>query len=238
MDTLARFGFTRIEKAFSSSDLDFCESEISSLMTGHRVTATLMKTDMSGRNDLSKSDQIEFKRPSLISRKLRTSNVFTCCRRIANSYFGGRSYYLFDHAIYKLPRGQTITPWHQDQAYLGSTTTPSLHFWIPFQDTDSHNGTLQFVKENYYEMLPHESAYATNSHTLKVRVPPQRNIHTLKINRGDVSLHTPLTLHSSLPNNSDEVRKVWIIHFGPKPEWHKHWLKLKTLIRLPKNRLK
>jgi len=32
---------------------------------------------------------------------------------------------------------------------------------------------------------------------------------------GGVTVHTPLTLHYTSPNITDDVRRAWIIHFGP-----------------------
>jgi hypothetical protein len=69
------------------------------------------------------------------------------------------AYYLFDHAIYKMPKNHMGTPWHQDQAYLGpNTTVRSVHFWVPFQDTCEGNGTLLFADQKPEGLLPHKQA--------------------------------------------------------------------------------
>jgi len=138
---------------------------------------------------------------------------------------------LFDHAIYKMPRGSTITPWHQDQAYLGKVpSVRSLHFWIPLQDTNSVSGCLRFVPGSHKNaLLPHASAYVGNPHVLSVNLDAIRAVD-VPLHKGDVSIHTSLTLHSAGANRSDAIRKAWIIHFGDKPRWFKHLMKARDLL--------
>ncbi|PUA28567.1 MAG: hypothetical protein B0W54_19220 [Cellvibrio sp. 79] len=227
---LERAGFCRVKNVFSSEDLDYCEIIISSMMEKKGIFLDRLKTDMSSKF-YPECQQLELTRPALLSAKLRKSLIYKRCHSIAKEYFGGRAYYLYDHAIFKMPNSPTITPWHQDQAYLGADVDiPSLHFWIPFQDTGIDNGAMQFVVGRHSELLKHQLAYQQNSHVLTVTDLPANDIFTMNINRGDVSLHTNLTLHSSLANNSELPRKAWIIHFGKKPEFYKWFYKVKTLI--------
>ncbi|HTF94659.1 MAG TPA: phytanoyl-CoA dioxygenase family protein [Cellvibrio sp.] len=223
--------FLKIENIFLENDLDTCETIISNLLESKGVFLSKIRTEMSENPRILKQQQLEIKRPSLLSRQLRESAVFNHCKKIAADYFDGHAYYLFDHAIYKMPGSQTITPWHQDQAYLGSDIIiPSLHFWIPFQVTTIENGAMQFVEHKYSHLLPHVAAYTTNPHVLKVADKPTGNIYTMNINKGDVSIHDHLSLHSSTANKSTHIRKAWIIHFGQKPEWYKHWLKVRKYL--------
>lgn len=221
-------GFCRVQDVFLSEELDCCEKIITSIMERNGFFLGLLKTDMSVDNDCERK-QLELLRPSLLSVALRKSQIYKQCYSIAKEYFGGSAYYLFDHAIFKMPNSSTVTPWHQDQAYLGDDMIiPSLHFWIPFQNTDINNGAMQFVKGSHYELLEHKLAYQNNEHILTVVNTPENNIVNMVINRGDVSLHTNLTLHSSTANNSDLPRKAWILHFGRKPEFYKQLFKVRN----------
>jgi ectoine hydroxylase-related dioxygenase (phytanoyl-CoA dioxygenase family) len=157
--------------------------------------------------------------------------VYAKCERAAEALLERRAYYLFDHAIYKMPRSGAATPWHQDQAYLGkSAGIQSVHFWIPLQDTDATNGCLRFVPHSHEaELQPHVSAYAANPHVLRTCSDYSGRAVAVPLRKGDMSIHTNLTIHSSGANESNTVRKAWIIHFGDRPLWYKRMLQLKDL---------
>lgn len=224
------FGFCRMQNVFPNAELDYCDSIITEMMEKEGFIVDLLKSDMSGDDDI-KQQQLEILRPSLLSVSLRKSQVYKQCYLIAKEYFGGSAYYLFDHAIFKMPNGTTITPWHQDQAYLGDDVIiPSLHFWIPFQDTDANNGAMQFIKGSHHELLKHTLAYQNNSRVLTVVNCSENNCVSMDIKRGDVSVHTNFTLHSATANQSESPRKAWIIHFGKKPEMYKRIVKVKNFL--------
>lgn len=222
-------GFYKIENAFTQHELNACEQRLTHLMFRESRSVKMFKKNMSAQPGESKSGQMEILRPSLLCNSLRSSAVFKRCHAIAATYFAHKAYYLFDHAIFKMPQSTTITHWHQDQAYLDAgITLPSLHFWIPFQDTTAINGAMQFASAVPTGLQHHEQAYPDNPRILKVVNPPTENVHTMEICHGDVSIHTNLTLHSATQNRSHGVRKAWIIHFGPCPNWYKHWLRIRN----------
>ncbi len=225
---IQRVGFCKIEKVFSNAELERCEKLLDAMMDKDGILLNYFKGDMSSENNARQ--QRELVRPAMLSFRLRRSAIFKRCFQIANAYFG-KAYYLYDHAIFKMPNSTTVTPWHQDQAYLGNAVIiPSLHFWIPFQDTYVNNGAMQFVAGSHHGLVPHMLAYPENPHVLKVIEEPHEHVCTMDIRRGDISLHTNLTLHSATTNNSESIRKAWIIHFGQQSEWYKRRLKLKQFI--------
>ena len=172
--------------------------------------------------------QLELSHIALVSRTARRSEVLAICRQLAADVLGVRPYYLFDHAIYKMPKNHMGTPWHQDQAYLGpSTIVRSVHFWIPFQDTCEENGTLFFADCKPEGLLPHKEVNPAGSGLLCVSVAPAGPVHVLQAKKGDISIHTNLTLHAASENYSDQTRKAWVVHFGDRPVWYKHWLQLR-----------
>ena len=76
---------------------------------------------------------------------------------------------------------------------------------------------------------PHTSAYTNNAHVLRTSADYREGAIDLPLRKGDVSIHTNLTIHSSAPNRSDDVCKAWIIHFGDKSIWHKRVMQLKDV---------
>jgi hypothetical protein len=223
-------GFSSADNVFPAYDLDLCEQLLSEITTSNSRWVSRFRNKM--LTESSTEQQIEVIRPSFLNKQLRNTEVFKRCKNIADSYFGAKTYYLFDHAIYKLPNTSAITPWHQDQAYLGKDIIiPSIHFWIPFQDTSLLNGTMQYVEGSHTQLAEHTSAHPGINAVLKVTNTPIHNIFTMSIKRGGLSAHTNLTIHASTCNTSMETRKAWIIHFGTKPEWYKHILKLKNNLK-------
>jgi hypothetical protein len=218
---IAESGFARYEQLLDPLDVDLVDEIITALME----KSCSRKKDSNHGHEFS--SQPELIKPSAISPALRASVVFSRCQKIATEYFGSHGYYLFDHAIYKLPQSTTTTPWHQDQAYLG-VDIPGLHFWIPFQNTSQKNGTLCFVKGSHKKLLPHIFAFPENKHVLTTADKPQSNIYPMDLAKGDVSIHTELTWHFSGENHTNDFRKAWIIHFSAMPAWHKRWLQVKS----------
>ena len=216
-------GFARIEAAFDDMELRAVESLLDPLFFGARRRFRLFRSDLSERGPDDAPIHPEFTRPSLASRQLRRSAVFARCREIASAILRKDAHYLFDHAIYKMPRTGRDIPWHQDQAYLGHTSViRSLHFWIPMQDTDTASGSLRFVPGSHRKtLLPHVRAFEANGHVLRADGVEELEYIDVPLRKGDVSVHTNLTVHSSGPNVTDGIRKAWIIHFGDHSIWRK-----------------
>lgn len=222
---LERYGFTSLESIFTSKELDKTESAIDDLMKGSSWVIRCLKRELADTVNQDGFIQPELSRPALLSRKLRTGFVFEKCRAVASEIMGCKVHYLFDHAIYKMPETCTVTPWHQDQAYLGEgVSIPSLHFWIPLQDVSDFNGTLRFSHCKQQELLSHRAAFEDNPHLLKSRRVAPEKFHSVTLKKGGVSIHTNLTLHATGPNKSDQIRKVWVIHFGVRSVWQKYLL--------------
>ena len=122
---------------------------------------------------------------------------------------------MFDHAIYKAPFNHTETPWHQDQAYTGHRRLlQTYHFWIPLQPASVDNGCMHFVTGSHTAgKVPHTTN--PGGHVRRTAVPPDAQIEACPLPVGGVTVHSPLTLHYTGPNLTAEVRRAWILHFGP-----------------------
>lgn len=147
---------------------------------------------------------------------LAATHLVKQCKAIAIAICGKKSYLSYDHAIYKPPYSGSVS-WHQDQAYKEKVRRmKSLHFWIPLHDICSDNGCMQYIPGSVDEKI-----HAHNKHPLTCTLSiDEIHINENKIVRcdvkaGDVLIHLPSTLHSSVPNNTSTTRKAWILHFSP-----------------------
>lgn len=150
--------------------------------------------------------------------RLARTTVYRTCQTLAKQLLGWNSAYSYDHAIYKRPYSDGETPWHQDQAYMGhAVSLNTANFWIPLQDVTELNGCMQFVPRSHRRgLLPHRRlnldshaqilGVAEIEHTKSVPCP---------LLVGGITVHTPLTLHYTSPNITDDVRRAWSVHFGP-----------------------
>jgi ectoine hydroxylase-related dioxygenase (phytanoyl-CoA dioxygenase family) len=160
----------------------------------------------------------EVNRAVRLEPRLARTRVFAACNEIARQLCGSRASYTFDHAIYKQPFNERETPWHQDQAYTGHRTSlKTVHFWIPLQDVDERSGCMQFIPGSHRRgLLPHHHRdHDPTAHALMTDAVDSREAIACPIPAGGMTLHTPFTLHYTRPNATDQVRRAWIIHFGP-----------------------
>ena len=156
--------------------------------------------------------------------ELKNTLTYARCKEIARQFLGVPVGYMFDHAIYKLPRNNASTAWHQDEAYSArAIPLRSVHFWIPLQEATIDNGCMWFIPgSNLGAVLPHHVAavrttgpdhkpagatIATND------VDPTKAV-ACPLPLGSATAHHPLTLHYTGANLTDDYRRVWILHFG------------------------
>jgi hypothetical protein len=230
-EQLRRLGFAAIEGLFTDHELRAVEDILDRLVLRTDPAYEGRKRELSGEHGAGMFTLPEFSRPTVAMRGLADTGVYKKCQAMAKELLGRRAHYLFDHAIYKMPRSGGGIPWHQDQAYLGtSVQIQSLHFWIPLQETDATNGCLRFIAgSDETGLQPHTSAYTNNAHVLRTSADYREGAIDLPLRKGDASIHTNLTIHSSAPNRSDDICKAWIIHFGDKSIWHKRIMQLKDV---------
>jgi hypothetical protein len=155
---------------------------------------------------------------------LRKTLAYARCKEIAREFLGVPVGYMFDHAIYKLPRNNASTAWHQDEAYSArAIPLRSVHFWIPLQEATVDNGCMWFIPgSNRSAVLSHHvSAVRTSgpNHTPSGATITTHDVDPSKavacpLPLGSATAHHPLTLHYTGANQTDDYRRVWILHFG------------------------
>jgi len=156
--------------------------------------------------------------------ELKNTLAYARCRQIAREFLGVPVGYMFDHAIYKLLRNNASTAWHQDEAYSArAIPLRSVHFWIPLQEATIDNGCMWFIPgSNLGGVRPHHVAavrttgtdYKPAGVTITTNdVDPTKAV-ACPLQVGSATAHHPLTLHYTGANQTDDCRRVWILHFG------------------------
>ena len=160
----------------------------------------------------------------ILEPRLKNTLTYLRCREVARQLLGVPVGYQFDHAIFKAPQNRTPTAWHQDEAYSQEPIPlRSVHFWIPLQSVTQSNGCMWFIPGSHRgPLLPHRllnsrtdgSNKAVSGGTLVTDNVDDSQAVACPLAIGGVTVHHPLTLHYTGANQSDSVRKAWIIHFG------------------------
>lgn len=148
--------------------------------------------------------------------ELRSTPLFQKVQTLATELCSKKTYYSFDHAIFKASNAEELK-WHQDQIYkLTVRQMQSLHFWIPLHDVPTESGPIEYIPHSHRQGI--NKHYKEKNSDYAALNLPQGLVDTAKTcscKKGDVLVHHPLTIHRSLPNTSDSIRKAWILHFSP-----------------------
>jgi hypothetical protein len=218
----ARDGFLSIESLTTLEDIELIRSLLDPLFDrfdslGDRAVdlAGVREPGMAMRSP-------EVNEALILQPKLRQTQAYVRCREIARGLLGVPVGYQFDHAIFKPPHNETPTAWHQDEAYSAEPIPlRSAHFWIPLQPVTVNNGCMWFVPgSNRGPLLPHHVASRrfrganAPAATLVANNVDASTAIACPLPTGGATVHHPLTLHYTGANQSDEYRKVWILHFG------------------------
>ncbi|MCS7464289.1 phytanoyl-CoA dioxygenase family protein [Paenibacillus doosanensis] len=117
----------------------------------------------------------------------------------------------------KLPHSPSVCHWHQDDAYytevVNSDTRMSI--WVPLQDTDEKNGCLWIVPGSHKQgLLPY--TVKNNGTCRKALVEEQVDLskaEPVPMKAGSILLFNALTWHSSKGNETDQIRRAFIVSY-------------------------
>ena len=103
---------------------------------------------------------------------------------------------------------------------LSTTRMPrhSVHFWIPLNDHASNSGCLVFLPRSHEKgAVAHCDAGATGVLRRMAEPPSDAEVVSVPLSVGNLSVHSPLTMHGSEPNRSETVRKAITLEFSAGP---------------------
>jgi len=222
--TFKRDGFARIESLASTDDIAQVRSLLDPLFDRFESLGPNALDVAGPREHGTPPRSPEINEAIHFAPALRRTQVFLRCRELARRILGVPVGYVFDHAIYKAPHNDRATAWHQDEAY---NTQPiplwALHFWIPLQPATVENGCMWFVPgSNHIGLLPHHVVHVRPGGATADSVGATIATSSVDASRavacplevGGATIHHPLTLHYTGPNQSDDYRRAWILHFA------------------------
>jgi hypothetical protein len=208
-------GFLALPEALSSRAIAEVRSLLDPLFASFNQLPAAHTRDLTGQGRAGSPRSAEIDRPLRLERRLQATEAYVRCRELARRLGGRSARYSYDHAIYKAPFNEGETPWHQDHAYTGHRRLlRTVHFWIPLQPATIENGCMQFVPRSHVNgLLLH--ARGQDGHVRRTTVADGTPRVACPLPVGGVTVHSPLTLHYTGPNQTADVRRAWILHFGP-----------------------
>lgn len=123
------------------------------------------------------------------------------------------------HFFCKMPGDGKRVDWHQDCSYWPLTPTKAITAWLAIDDADLENGCMEvFAGSHTYGLIDFETSDSTAHNVLDqtVRNPEQYGrLLATPLAAGQMSVHSDLLLHGSLPNNSNRRRCGLTLRYCP-----------------------
>ncbi|TWU30361.1 phytanoyl-CoA dioxygenase family protein [Bythopirellula polymerisocia] len=111
-----------------------------------------------------------------------------------------------------------VVAWHQDYSYW-TRTEPMQHLtcWIPLDDCDKDNGSIQYVAGSHrWKLLPRTELAGDMEGIREVLDDEQwealSNPTVVTAKRGHATFHHPLMVHGSQGNSSARPRRVTVVN--------------------------
>jgi len=210
-------GFLRVGTLTTQADIAYIRSLLDPLFNAFDKVPKSHAVDLSGKWEVGRRPLVpEINWTLSLEPALRKTIAYRRCRELAREILRAPVGYVFDHAIYKPPRNEAPTHWHQDDAYAGRPVPlRTVHFWIPLQPVTVENGCMCFVPGSHrHGLKPHVQIAAHPLRVLTTTDFDRSTVIACPLEIGGATLHHPLTLHYTGANQTDKCRRVWIIHFG------------------------
>lgn len=121
----------------------------------------------------------------------------------------------FDMLINKAPLTNTITPWHQDEAYwVNVPDKRATSCWLALDNATIDNGCMWFVPgSNLTPVRPHRFAAGVGG-ALTCDASEAEGI-AIELQPGSCTFHYGRTLHYSRGNSTSGQRRAFIVNFRP-----------------------
>jgi non-heme Fe2+,alpha-ketoglutarate-dependent halogenase len=123
------------------------------------------------------------------------------------------------HYFCKLPGDDKGVSWHQDCTYWPLTPTKTITVWLAIDDADKENGCMEVVPGSHLQGgITHKESNMSEKNVLTQTVADMSKYSqpvALELKAGQISIHSDLTIHGSLPNRSNRRRCGLTLRYCP-----------------------
>jgi non-heme Fe2+,alpha-ketoglutarate-dependent halogenase len=130
------------------------------------------------------------------------------------------------HYFCKLPGDDKGVSWHQDCSYWPLTPSKTVTVWLAIDDADRENGCMQVIPRSHLQghlkwKESDESEHNVLTQTIE-NVESFSQPVDIELKAGEMSLHSDLLVHGSLPNRSIRRRCGLTLRYCP-PDVRAYW---------------
>lgn len=125
------------------------------------------------------------------------------------------------HYFCKMPGDGKGVSWHQDCSYWALTPSKTVTVWLAIDDVDAENGCMRVIPGSHtYGHLKFRESDPSEHNVLSQTVDdPYRYGEgkevLIELRAGEISIHSDLLLHGSLPNTSNRRRCGLTLRYCP-----------------------
>jgi ectoine hydroxylase-related dioxygenase (phytanoyl-CoA dioxygenase family) len=130
------------------------------------------------------------------------------------------------HYFCKMPGDDMGVSWHQDCSYWALTPSKTVTVWLAIDDADRQNGCMRVIPGSHlHGHLSFEESNSSEHNVLTQTIPGAERFGKpvdIELKAGEISLHSDLLVHGSLPNRSKRRRCGLTLRYCP-PDVHAYW---------------
>jgi len=205
-----RDGFVVVHDAFDRATIAAVRDEVDGFEAG--VEAYLASRD-DQRLSIAEAGAITFT-THLVTRSpaLRDFARHPLFAGLCADLIGADANLYWDQAVYKKPEKPRRFPWHQDNGYAYVEPQQYLTCWVALTDATADNGCPQVARglhrrgtlaHTYVEPLGYEC------------LTDPDDVALAEVEAGGIVVFSSLTPHLTGPNQTDAVRKAYILQYAP-----------------------
>jgi ectoine hydroxylase-related dioxygenase (phytanoyl-CoA dioxygenase family) len=204
-------GYTLFERVFTGAEM----AELEEIFETFEAQRRAELAAQGGSQSISRADEITFN-DHLAERdeRIRAFVSRPEFKEIASRLLGTPNVGVYwNQTVFKMPEGDKIFPWHQDDAYTPVEPAPYLTLWLAINDATLENGCVSVMPGSHLEGLtPHEPSpiglvcHPADHPNQGVPVPAPA---------GSIVAFWSLTKHKSAPNRSQGIRKAYVVQYAP-----------------------
>ncbi len=130
------------------------------------------------------------------------------------------------HYFCKLPGDPKGVAWHQDCSYWPLTPSKTVTVWLAIDDVDRENGCMRLLPKSHLDgHLQFRESQPSEQNVLSQTIDGVERFGApvdIELKAGQISLHSDLLVHGSLPNLSNRRRCGLTLRYCP-PEVRAYW---------------
>jgi phytanoyl-CoA hydroxylase len=156
LEAMREQGFVVLERVFSAQDM----AELEEIFETFEAKRRKELEEVGGVQSISRADEITFN--DHLAEQDERIRAFISRPEfvdITTTMLGTPNVDLYwNQTVFKMPEGDKVFPWHQDDAYTQVIPSPYLTIWLAINDATLENGCVSVMPGSHKEGLaPHEN---------------------------------------------------------------------------------